>query len=110
MKSMLASDIPSLSELETVFRKCFIATQPSELVKGRQMMKNRIYDVDAELLTRAAFDVLCSVSSLNEKSFDSFINLLDSVVHELLRYLPAQLAVGRFDEHENFRIDAEPGL
>lgn len=73
------------------------------------MMKNRIYDVDAKLMTRAAFDVLCSVS-LNEKSFDSFINLLDSVVHELLRYLPAQLAVGRFDEHENFRIDAKPGL
>lgn len=54
--------------------------------------------------------MFCSVCRLMKKSFDSFINLLDSVVHELLRYLPAQLAVGRFHEHENFRIDAEPGL
>lgn len=43
MKSMLAGDIPSLS----CFENAFIATQPSEFVKGRQMMKNRIYDVDA---------------------------------------------------------------
>lgn len=51
-----------------------------------------------------------SAVSLNEKSFDSVINLLDPVVHQLLCYLPAQLAVRRFHEHENFRIDAEPGL
>lgn len=38
-------------------------------------------------------------------SFDRELNLLDSVVDQLLRYLSAKLAVRRLNEHENFRIN-----
>lgn len=61
-------------------------------------------------LTRMAFDVLFCAVPLYEKSFDSLINLLYSVVDQLLRYLPAELAVRRFHEHEHFWIDPESGL
>lgn len=62
MKSMLAGDIPSLS----CFENAFIATQPSEFVKGRQMMKNRIYDVDASFWRgrRLMFCAVCRLMKI----------------------------------------------